>query len=211
MKRTITFALLMLLAACESGTTDNPQPLNQPRAELAGPVVFIGDSITQVMPTAEYVPGSVNLGVSGNETGQMLARFDDVLTLHPSVVVILGGTNDIRNRDSADPENLFLMVRRALDADARVIVGTLPPADINLGAHPEVERQLFIVMSDKIREGAMSHGYDVADYEKAILDHGGLIPSLYADKYLHPSRAGYDAMWSELKPVLERLTHKPST
>lgn len=207
MKR-IMIALLALLSAC-NGSTERPADLqlNQPRADHAGPVVFIGDSITQLWPLQEYFPGAINCGISGNETGQMLARFDtDVLALRPSVVVILGGTNDIRNRDSADPENLFAMVRKALDADARVIVGTLPPADINLGAHPEVERQLFIVLSQKIREGATAHRYDVADYEKAILDHGGLIPSLYADKYLHPSRAGYDAMWEQLKPVLEQMT-----
>src|SRR5688572_29214196 len=67
-----------------------------------------------------HVPGAINAGVSGNETGQMLARFDaDVLAHDPAVLVLLGGTNDIRNRDSADPEKLFEIVSRAKAADIR--------------------------------------------------------------------------------------------
>jgi GDSL-like Lipase/Acylhydrolase family len=64
-------------------------------------VVFMGDSITDmwVLPRfGEFFPGKpyVGRGISGQTTPQMLIRFKpDVLALHPQVVLILAGSNDI--------------------------------------------------------------------------------------------------------------------
>src|SRR5213078_5017270 len=61
-------------------------------------VVFMGDSITDGWKLDKYFPGApyVNRGISGQTTSQMLLRFRaDVIDLHPKVVVILAGTNDI--------------------------------------------------------------------------------------------------------------------
>lgn len=206
MKR-ITIALAgLLLCACRS-EGESPQVLNQQPTASAGPVVFLGDSITQLCPWSTHVPGAINAGVSGNETGQMLARFDqDVLPHNPSVLVLLGGTNDIRHLDSADPSNIFAIVARAKAADIRVIVGLLPLADVNLGTYPDVERLLFPVYNDKILKGAAVHGYDVADYYKALsLPGDNINTSLYADRWLHPNEAGCAAMFGELEPLLTRL------
>ncbi len=41
-------------------------------------------------------PNYINRGISGQTTLQMLVRFrQDVIDLHPAVVIILAGTNDI--------------------------------------------------------------------------------------------------------------------
>src|ERR1700681_4754729 len=63
-------------------------------------VVFMGDSITEGWAQffGSQFPGKpyVNRGISGQTTPQMLVRFrQDVIDLHPAVVVILGGVNDI--------------------------------------------------------------------------------------------------------------------
>src|SRR5215468_10903022 len=61
-------------------------------------VVFFGDSITDTWKLESYFPGKpyVNRGISGQTTPQMLVRFrQDVIDLHPKVVVVLAGTNDI--------------------------------------------------------------------------------------------------------------------
>src|SRR6202049_283457 len=61
-------------------------------------VVFFGDSITDIWKLEDYFPGKpyINRGIGGQTTPQMLVRFrQDVIDLHPSVVVILAGTNDI--------------------------------------------------------------------------------------------------------------------
>src|SRR5271170_5475314 len=61
-------------------------------------VVFLGDSITDYWKLPDYFPGKpyINRGIDGQTTPEMLVRFrQDVIDLHPRVVVVLAGTNDI--------------------------------------------------------------------------------------------------------------------
>src|SRR5438067_1633870 len=64
-------------------------------------VVFMGDSITDSWDDPKFggfFPGKpyIDRGISGQTTPQMLIRFRaDVLDLHPKIVVILAGTNDL--------------------------------------------------------------------------------------------------------------------
>jgi alpha-L-fucosidase len=201
MKRTLLVALL--LAGCGSGDSrGTPAPVLVAKLDV-GSIVFMGDSIIQLWPLDEFLSGAVNAGASGEDSWQMRDRFQkDVIERKPRTVVILAGTNDIRDRDSADPEHLFAMVKLAREAGIRVIVGTVPPMDINMGAYPEVEKQLVIVLNDKIRKGAVEHGYAVADYFPAFLLDGSMNTALYADAFLHPNKAGYEAMWAKLEPLL---------
>jgi lysophospholipase L1-like esterase len=65
-------------------------------------VVFTGDSITAIwgsgqqgLEFAEH-PNWVDKGISGQNSNQLLARFQtDVIDLHPEIVHILIGTNDV--------------------------------------------------------------------------------------------------------------------
>ena len=70
----------------------------KPPAPGENRVVFFGDSITDIWHLDEYFPGKpyINRGIGGQTTPQMLVRFrQDVIDLHPKVVVVLAGTNDI--------------------------------------------------------------------------------------------------------------------
>ena len=70
----------------------------RPPATGENRVVFFGDSITDIWKLEDSFPGKpyVNRGIGGQTTPQMLVRFrQDVIDLHPKVVVMLAGTNDI--------------------------------------------------------------------------------------------------------------------
>src|ERR1700679_2423068 len=65
-------------------------------------VVFYGDSITDACGNRpDKWPffagkGYIDRGISGQTTAQMLIRFrQDVIDLHPKVVLLLAGTNDV--------------------------------------------------------------------------------------------------------------------
>jgi lysophospholipase L1-like esterase len=191
----------IFLSAC-GGQSEVPPP-------AAPPSVFIGDSITElwgVNPVinyspnlADHVPGSVNKGVSDNTTTQMLARFNsDVLVYKPSVVHILGGTNDALNGDNPiGTTGLFTMVNDAEAAGARVIVGTIPLIDFDRSFNP-----VIVVYNNTLRSSAALLGYVVVDYAAVMANpDGSPNSSLYRDG-LHPNGAGYAAMWRALKPVL---------
>lgn len=61
-------------------------------------VVFIGDSITEGWKLENSFPGKpyINRGISGQTSSQILLRFrQDAIDLHPKVIVLLAGTNDL--------------------------------------------------------------------------------------------------------------------
>ena len=81
-----------------SHVTARPTPRSSQPAPGENRVVFFGDSITDIWHLDEYFPGKpyINRGIGGQTTPQMLVRFrQDVIDLHPKVVIILAGTNDI--------------------------------------------------------------------------------------------------------------------
>lgn len=99
-----------------------PAFLAFPRQKPCNPasVVLIGDSITprwQSLAPAKQLSGLqiINREIPSDSTSHMLSRFNhDVVRLHPRVVVILGGINDIeRNPKPQIEQNLACMAETA--------------------------------------------------------------------------------------------------
>ena len=102
-------------------------------------VVFYGDSITDSWgrkPGTVFFPGKpyVNRGISGQTTPQMLVRFEqDVVRLHPAVVVILAGTNDVAGNTGPETpqmveDNFRAMTDIARRNGIRVVLASITPA-----------------------------------------------------------------------------------
>jgi lysophospholipase L1-like esterase len=183
----------------EANTTLPPPDSGQDR------VVFMGDSITDGWGRGhgQFFPGKpyVNRGISGQTTPQMLIRFrPDVIALHPSVVVILAGTNDIAL--NTGPEtlseiegNLQSMAELALTSGIRVVLASVTPVCdyIHLQTNRRPPAQI-IALNQWIRAFCAKHGFQYLDYYSAMLDeHGALKPTLTYDG-LHPNDAGYEVM-----------------
>lgn len=68
---------------------------SMPRDE--GGIVFLGDSLTDYVQFNELLPGlrTKNRGIAGDSTVAILYRLDEVLSLKPSKLFLLAGTNDI--------------------------------------------------------------------------------------------------------------------
>lgn len=227
------FAALLALAGCDAGTTGSasgisPATTSPPITAAQAPVdphplytdkvAFIGDSITWIWNQPErlqqqnllsiHLHEFIDAGISGNETSEMLARFDvDVMAQHPDVVVILGGVNDLKN-SGIDPatiaSNIFAMVQKAESAGAKVIVGTVlsigiayAPQDVLDLNNPQID-----ALNKLIVAGASQYGYTVADYHPAMLATDGTADGSLLIDGLHPNDAGYAAMWKALKPLL---------
>jgi hypothetical protein len=58
----------------------------------------------------------------------MLANFGKVLAASPSIVVILGGTNDLLTIAAPSVDNISTMAQEASAAGAKVIIGMIPRA-----------------------------------------------------------------------------------
>lgn len=199
----------LILCACGGGPQSEPNQPQPPQQKLSGPTVFIGDSITYGwVELADLVPGSINVGIPGQRSWEMAARFDtDVLDKHPDTVVILAGTNDVFSDPAISAQYIYAMAARAQSAGARVIVGTIPPGDnYHSSSFLKSEQELMDAiakLNSEIRDGAKNYGYTVVDYYPHFLRaDGSLNPDLYFADRIHPNDAGYDAMWGMLRPIL---------
>jgi lysophospholipase L1-like esterase len=168
-------------------------------------VVFMGDSITDNWGrlAGDFFPGKpyVNRGISGQTTPQMLDRFQqDVLHLHPAVVVILAGINDIAGNTGPESlevieDNFRSMVALALSAHVRVVLSSVLPASSfpwRPGVAPAAEvKELNAWLENFARE---QHLTFLNYYPALVNSEGGMKPELALDKVVHPNAAGYAIM-----------------
>lgn len=180
-------------------------------------VVMLGDSITFHWP-AESAPALagvriVNRGIPGQTTAQMLLRFeDDVVALEPATVVILAGTNDLRNLNRP-PRSLDATVRQiarnvtamADIADARrirVLLCAIPPVDADQ-ARSERDPSTIIAANQWLRRFAAARGYPFVDYYKAMVGADGLVRPEYTSDGLHLTPAAYETLEGLLQQALQ--------
>lgn len=165
-------------------------------------IVFMGDSITEDWRLEKSFPGKpyINRGISGQTSPQMLVRFrQDVIDLHPKVVLILAGTNDImENTGPMTTEESGEMIASMADLAAAnniqvVLCSVLPSSEFAWS--PALKPAPRIVeLNAWIRKYAADKGYVYVDYYSALTDdHGGLSPAL-SDDGVHPSPAGFAIM-----------------
>jgi lysophospholipase L1-like esterase len=175
-------------------------------ASKAPRVVFLGDSITDNWHLNEYFTGRdfVNRGVGGQTTLHMLARFrQDVVSLNPKAVVILGGTNDIEAGFSANQieDNLAMMGDLAKAHGIKPIFASiLPVSDYHKDVDPAYAMTAnrppaTIQAIDKwIQSYCQSQGFVYIDYYPAMVDSTGQMQADLSDDGLHPNTKGYRVM-----------------
>ncbi|RUL72188.1 SGNH/GDSL hydrolase family protein [Dyella choica] len=166
-------------------------------------VVFMGDSITQAWIDADpslFADDVIDRGVAGQTTPQILLRFrQDVIDLHPAVVQILAGTNDVAGNTgptslTAIENNLQSMVELARAQHIRVILASITPV-ARYPWQPSVQPvETIRALNDWMQAYAKQNGLIYVDYF-AALDDGrrGFTPKLAIDG-VHPNPDGYAVM-----------------
>ncbi|MGI9474878.1 MAG: GDSL-type esterase/lipase family protein [Rubripirellula sp.] len=174
----------------------------------SGGVVFLGDSITQGW--RDDFQGDfgdlivANRGISGDTTRGMLIRMDeDVLSLDPSAVVMLMGTNDLE--EGAEPatiaSNVELIINRLKDHD-----GEMPIVVCQVFPSSATKKR----PADKIQEiNRLVAAAVKGDPQVTVVDTWTLFANPQGDAkaeefpdLLHPNRMGYDKWRAAIWPVL---------
>ena len=151
-------------------------PLNH-----AGPNdAFLGDSITEMW----HFP-RVNLGVHGQTSAQILARFPTQIPNRGyTKVYILAGTNDVLL--GIDPaitlHNIEAMADLAQQAHAEPILAEIPPIFRDSGSFTPAVNSL----NARLASLASTRGFKLVDYNAALRDH----PRNFVDG-VHINRSAY--------------------
>jgi lysophospholipase L1-like esterase len=169
-------------------------------------VVFIGDSITDYWKLADYFPGKpyINRGIDGQTTPQMLVRFrQDVINLHPTVLVVLAGTNDVagvtgptRNEDIE--ANYASMAELARLHHIHVVFASLLPVNNYTDDAKESfalrPRERILALNVWLKNYCAKNGFVYLDYFSAMVDDKGMLKRALSDEGLHPNPSGYKIM-----------------
>jgi lysophospholipase L1-like esterase len=166
-------------------------------------VIFFGDSITDGWRGDHFFPGKsyVNRGISGQTTAQMLLRYrEDVIRLHPAVVLILAGTNDIAQNQGPVPlqaieDNLQSMAELSHANHIRPILCSVLPANAypwRPAIHPADE---IAALNQWQQDYCARKGFVYLNYFPALVDpaNRGMKKELTLDG-VHPNPAGYTVM-----------------
>jgi len=167
-------------------------------------VVFLGDSITQAWGELQHDyfarTDRINRGISGQATPQMLLRFRaDVVALHPAVVHILAGTNDIAGNVGpmdlgVTEENISSMVDLAQANRIAVVLGSVLPATDYPWRSGQEPGPKILALNDWLKRYASERHLVFVDYYSALTDGALGIRRTFAPDGVHPSLAGYEVM-----------------
>jgi len=175
-------------------------------------VVFMGDSITDSWDDPKFggfFSGKpyIDRGISGQTTPQMLIRFRaDVIDLHPRVVVILAGTNDLAGNTGPMTlgeieANLASMAELAkANSIKTVFASVLPISDYEQrDGKPIVQStrrppEKITALNEWMKAYAARNKLIYLDYYSAMIDDKGFLKEELSEDGLHPNAKGYAIM-----------------
>ncbi len=171
-------------------------------------VLFLGDSITAHGDWQTWFPdvNTLNFGVSGNTTDDVIARIDSVIAADPDEIIVLVGTNDLGTRQTVEHlvrniQSMMVDLRRELPGSRMLLQSIMPRGR-------EFAERIQEANIHLRQFAATVHAQYLDLWPALALDDGELNP-VYSDDRLHLNDAGYQAWLSELRPGLERLREEP--
>lgn len=196
-------------------------------SRLGGPIIgWCGDSITDGTGASNVVfsfvqrapiyagglaisPASIEAGVPGDDSGDLLARMDSIIANDPQVLFILIGTNDNgANSIATYQANIIAIKAKADAAGLPIAFGTVPPR----GTGATTGQQAYITAQNLwLRTWAAAQGCPVADVFTALVDPTtGLMAAAYdSGDHIHPNDDGHTAIAAEVSPVVAALVERP--
>jgi lysophospholipase L1-like esterase len=179
--------------------------------------VFLGDSITQGWGDdfGGNFPGVkvANRGISGDTTRGMLIRLkEDVLSLNPSGVVLLMGTNDLE--EMAEPETIgenFKLIIAALkkhNPKLPIIVCQVFPSSESKKRPADKIKKVNDLYAAAVKGDAQ---VTLIETWTLFADDKGDAKAAEFPDLLHPNAAGYAKWGAALRPILATLDFLETT
>ena len=182
-------------------------------------VVLFGNSITDSWPSMRpdffKDNGLIGRGISGQSTYQFLSRFrEDVVNLHPRIVVINGATNDVAENSHPYSEEKTIGNIRSMVEIARangigvILTSTLPAAGFKWNTSITDAPEKIQSLNSRIKAMAEEFGIPYVDYHPVLLaPDGRSLKSDLSPDGVHPNAEGYKLMEETLLPAIQNYNN----
>ena len=180
-------------------------------------LVFLGDSITdfwmnrgkEVWEKSYVKYDAADFGVSGEHTEHVLGRIAHGLLdgLHPKVVVIMIGTNNIGHSGTETPEWAAAGVKKIVETvheklpETKVLLLGVFPRDKKESAMRKKVKAINAIIS-KLDDGKKTRYLDLGP---KFLDAEGNLPKEIMPDGLHPNLKGYEIWAENMQPLLDEM------
>jgi lysophospholipase L1-like esterase len=136
-----------------------------------------------------------------------------VIALHPKVLVVLAGTNDIagvtgRTVNEDIEANYASMAELARAHRIRIVFASVLPvhnythdAEESFALRP---RDRILALNKWLKDYCAKNGFVYLDYFSALVDERGMLKRALADDGLHPTDAGYKIMASLAEKAIQK-------
>jgi lysophospholipase L1-like esterase len=145
----------------------------------------------------------LNRGVNGERTDEIHARMKrDVLDAHPSVMILLGGVNDVYQGYPLDhiKSELTAMITEARSHGIVPVPATVLPFSLASADQSAAIR----AVNDWLRQFAKEQHLTLCDLHSVVADPSNPDRLKGSPEGLHPDRAGYRAMGEALVSCVEQ-------
>ncbi len=182
-------------------------------------IAFIGDSITQFWESNIYFDGLglvVNRGIGCDMLQFLSKRFEaDLLQLRPKIGVVLIGVNNtwfVGDEGAMTYPELKVyfeeqyreILELAKGYSQKLVLVSLLPIGTNDRNFCEERKVWMVEFNEIIRRLCDEYGHIYADVHSVMCAEDGLsVKDGYTFDSLHPTYAGYAAMTSVVRPILE--------
>lgn len=188
-------------------------------------IVAIGSSLTALHPVVnteypawtsrfEELSGYVviNVGIDGNNTGQMIERFwTDIISIRPDYCIMEVGINDCQAGDTHPLETTKRLVHSMsnlckLNMIEPIFVVAVPPYNLGNGSiWTYTQLQSFRDRQNELKDYIQSLGYNVYPYFEALETSTGYIDLGLTFDDVHPNSAGNKLLGDMLYSYINNL------
>lgn len=157
---------------------------------VGGPVVFLGDSLTEGLSIYGFFPESKILGINSLNTISAREQTENVVSLKPSKLFILLGINDIWEGGSVDEyidryKKLISEIKAGTNGSKIYVESILPVSEFAMERNKQISNKIIDEANNKIRTMAQEIGINYIDVNSALKDNKGNLRAEYTNDGVH--------------------------
>lgn len=172
----------------------------------SGASIFFGDSITMSIPTAAVEKNSVNFGIGGQNSSELLQSLPSYESVSRAKrVYIMIGTNDFFRGSPTQLGENYKRIIASIPSNIPIILSSIPP----IRGRDERDIQSAVDASRSAcsnRKGC----FFVDLHAELVTDDGDIIPDVLMEDGIHLSKTGSQIWIKLLQDQIERIDPIPT-